>query len=490
MDNIVIMKRATYIVMAVALFFSCQSKEETAPVYPSFIEVSLPQPYRVEAGSTFVISVGAIKEEVSFEWDLPPILRIVSGDGTNSITVKCLQEGDIPSGTIGVCSVNASGKSIKRKFWYDITITPRVIAISSSIPGSQTLYPGEILTLTAPDLEGIVAYEWNTPEGFVAVEGQNTPVAKYRAGDDFCTIARGAFKVTLTEDDGSKSEYSFGKYIHIIDITKAKRYGKKAWTRQNLNYSGVNGDLGKVMSDDPTGEKYGRYYSWGEAMTGEAGASDPYNDGDTVQDDEGNTFVVGYTTAKDFGIQIQGACPEGWHVPNAYDFYDLPDGIADDYNVRRNTINDCATAKSGIYMPSNRETKPMTAMNMVTNGFASSYVRGGKPKCEGGLWIRNDATVTEDGLYFYTTGTGVFPAGSNYPLYLDKDESIGFSIHPYGRIESDGTSNSNFGKYSFHWTATVDKGKHYRFTVGFNTANLSTYAESGVYENLRCVANY
>ena len=259
MDTVVIMKRVTYIIVAMALFFSCQSNEETAPVYPSFIEVSLSQPYKVEAGSTFVISVGAIKEDVTYEWDLPSILKIVSGDGTNSITVKCLQEGEIPSGTIGVCSVNASGKSIKRKFWYDITITPRVIAISSSIPGSQTLYPGEILTLTAPDLEGVTNYEWNTPEGFEAIEGQNTPVAKYRAGDDFRTIARGAFKVKLTEDDGTKSEYSFSKYIHIIDITKAKRYGKKAWTRQNLNNSGVNGDLGKVMSDDPTGEKYGSY---------------------------------------------------------------------------------------------------------------------------------------------------------------------------------------------------------------------------------------
>ena len=473
-----------------AILAGCQGTPSSGPSYPSFIEISLAQPYRVEAGTSFNISVGAVTEEVTYQWSLPSLLKITDGDGTRSITVKCMEEGEIPAGTIGVCAVNGSGKSILRRFWYDIVITPRVIAIASSIPGSQTLYPGETLTLTAPDIEGVETYSWNTPAGFTAVSGQNTSSATYRAGDDFRTIPRGAFKLSMKDEDGTVSEYSFGKMIHIIDISKAKRYGKKAWTRTNLNYAGAAGDLGKVMADDPTGEKYGRYYSWAEAMTGKAGAEEPYEDGDNVTDDEGNTFEVGYSLGKDFGIQIQGVCPEGWHIPNAYDFYDLPDGIAEDYHVRRNTINDCASTKSGIFMPANRETKPMTAMNMVTDGFASSYVRGGKPAAEGGLWVRNEGTITEDGRYFYTTGTGVFPAGNDYPLYLDRDESIGVSLHPFGRIEADGTSNPNFGKYSFHWTATVDKGKHYRFTVGFNTANLSTYAETGVYESIRCVANY
>lgn len=484
------MKRFLIICPLLILFVACQTETAEMPEYPSFIEISLAQPYVVEAGSSFNISVGDTDTGFRYEWTLPSLLKITSGDGTGNITVKCLNEGEIPSGSIGVCAVNDNGKSIMRRFWFDISIIPRVIAISSNLPGSQTLYPGETLVLTAPDIEGISSYSWNTPEGFSAAGGQNTPVASYVAGETFQTIKRNAFVVTMTDDEGKESQYGFGKYIHIIDITKAKRYGKKTWMRTNLNYAGENGDLGKVMSDDPTGEKYGRYYSWAEAMTGQPGASDPYNDGDTVTDDEGNTFVVGYTSAKDFGIQIQGACPEGWHIPNAYDFYDLPDGIADDYNVRRNTINDCASSRSGIYMPANRETKPMTAMNMVTNGFASSYLRGGKPAAEGGLWVRNADTITEDGLYFYTSGTGVFPAGDKYPLYLDRDESIGMSIQPYGRLESNGVTNSNFGRYSFHWTATVDKGAHYRFTVGFNTANLSTYGDKNVFENVRCVANY
>lgn len=486
------MKHKFTIGLAVLCFLAgCGEQPGTdAPAYPSFIEISLDQPYNVEAGTVFDIYVVSAPDALSYEWRLPSLLKITEGEGTNRISVKSKEEGEIPAGSVGVVAVNANGRSIERKFWYDINITPRVVAIKSNIPGSQTLYPGETLELTAPELEDVSGYFWNAPDGFTIIEGQNGPSVKYTAGNVCTTFPRGHFKVTITDTEGTSQEYSFNKYIHILDITKAKRYGKKAWMRQNLNNGGENGKLGKLMPDDPTGEKYGRYYSWGEAMTGIPGASDPYTDGDSVTDDEGITFTVGYSTAKDFGIQIQGACPEGWHIPNAYDFYDLADGIADDYNVRRNSINDCASARSGIYMPSNRETKPMTAMNMVTNGFVSSYVRGGKPASEGGLWVRNESTITEDGLYFYTSGTGVFPAGDKYPLYLDRDETVGLSIHPYGRLESNGTTNSNFGRYSFHWTATVDKGAHYRFTVGFNTANFSTYAEKGVYENVRCVANY
>lgn len=467
----------------------CSKQETEGPSYPSFIELSVSAPYTIEAGTKFEISVAEQDDAAGFEWALPSNLEILEGDGTNRILVKCVEEGEIPAGTIGVTAVSAAGSSIQRKFWFGISIIPRVVAISSSVPGSQTLYPGEKVTFSAPEIEGITKYEWNCPEGFTVEGSLAGSSVTYKAPSTFCTVPRNSFKVKMTDAEGTEYEYSFSKFFHIIDINVAKRYGKKTWMRVNLNNAG-SGKLGKTHPDDPDGTRYGRFYSWGEAMTGRAGAADPYTDGDTVTDDEGNAVTVGYAQRKDFGIQIQGACPEGWHVPNAYDFYDLPDGIAGDYGVRRNSVNDCASSKSGIFMPANRETTPMTPMNMVTNGFASSYLRGGKPAADGGLWVRNEGTVTADGYYFNSTTTGAFTGNIDYPMYLDQSGSIGMSIQPYGRLDAKGASN-NFGLYSFHWTATVDNGKHYRFTVGYNTCNLSTYAESaGVYLNLRCVANY
>ena len=476
--------------LPVCLFMvSCEKEKADVPQMPSFIELSLAQPYSVENGSRFEISVAEQDDAVSFLWELPDALQLIEGNGTSSIIVKCVKEGEIAPGSIKVYAVNANGQSNQRAFWFSIEVTPRIIAIKTDIEGSQAIEPLSSIAFIAPELDDIVSYRWNCPEGFTAESELDKATAWFRATATPRTVARNTFELHVTDADGMESVFYYEKYLHIIDIALAKRYGKKVWTLKNLNNAGEDGNLGKTHPDDHTGEKYGRYYMWGDAMTGESGRAEYYTDGDTVTDDEGHTFVVGYADRKDFGIQIQGACPEGWHVPNAYDFYDLPDAVADDYNVRMNSIGDCASSRMGIFMPSNRETDPMKAMNMVTNGFASSYLRGSRPQSDGGQWERNESTITEDGYYFYTTGTGAFPAANNYPLYLDLDGKVGFNVLPCGRLESNG-SPSNFGKYSFMWTATVTSGKHYRFTVGFNTANLSTYAEKGPYESLRCVANY
>lgn len=486
--NIIIIAAA-----AATLLFApgCKKDGPANPEMPSFISVSLSQPYTVENGTRFEISVAPQADAQSYIWKLPENLQILEGEGTNSILVKCVEEGEIKPGTIKCYAVNAQGQSIQRCFWFSIDITPRVIAITTDIPGSQAVYPSTVITFTAPEVEDIVSYEWNCPEGFTAIGPLNGTSAQYSAPSTFCTIPRDAFVLKVKDSDGMESQFSFHKYIHIIDINVAKRYGKKVWTRKNLNYAGADGNLGKTRPDDPDGSKYGRYYLWGEAMTGNPGAADPYTDGDTVTDSEGNTYEVGYAARKDYGIQIQGCCPEGWHVPNAYDFYDLPDGIADDYNLRMASMKDCASSKYGIFMPANRETDPMRTMNFISNGFASSYVRGDKPQSEGGNWLRNEGTISADGKYFITGGTGDFPAGE-YELYLDRDERIGFTLLPAGRLNKDGAPEL-FGNYSFHWTATVTGGNHYRFTVGYNTPNLSTAAiadEKVCYESVRCVANY
>lgn len=468
---------------------ACKKEEQKVPQMPSFINVGLTQPYAAENGSKFEISVVPQSDADSYLWELPPSLQLVEGQGTPTIVVKCVEEGEVVAGTIKVYAVNASGKSNQRGFWFSIDITPRIIAIKTDIEGSQAVEPLSTITMMAPELEDISSYEWNCPEGFTAKGDLNQPTVSFLVGDKPGTVPRKTFKLKVKDAEGMESVFAYDKYIHIIDVAEAKRYGKKVWTLHNLNNGGADGTLGKTHPDDPTGEKYGRYYLWGEAMTGEPGRAEYYSEGETVTDDEGFTCVVGYANRKDYNIQIQGACPEGWHVPNAYDFYDLPDAVADDYGARMGSINDCASRKMGIFMPSNRETDPMRAMNMISNGFASSYLRGGKPEADGGLWKRNESTVTEDGYFFYTSGTGAFGPANDYPLYLDLDGRVGFCIQPYGRLESNGKP-SNFGLYSFMWTATVTGGKHYRFTVGYNTPNLSTYAEAGAYESLRCVANY
>lgn len=276
---------------------------------------------------------------------------------------------------------------------------------------------------------------------------------------------------------------------------QVKRYGTKMWMIENLHETGADNNLGYAFSDPAKTALYGRLYTWNEAMTGiskATNAQNPYTWGSSGTDDAGNPYIMDGTAANSFNIQIQGACPDGWHVPNMNDWYDLVAAIKQEYNIPGNTLSDIANTKEGYIIRTARTTGLLPAPALTTWGFVGAYLRGSSPKSDDGLWNNGDR---EDGWAFYYGGNvSLGFAAGNYPLYKTLSAEIGFNILPGGRRTSAGTFEHE-GQYSYHWTAfrlASDGSKNpLRMTIGSNNANFSNAAANPMDAMcLRCVANY
>lgn len=480
-------------VLSVCAFASCK-QEASAPVQPDFITVNLAEPFSAQVGDMFEMSVPEQEDAAEYLWIVPESINIIEGNGTPKILVTGLASGVITAGTIRVYAVNSIGESIPRILYKEITIIPmpeKPGFIKCSIAGSMVAFFNDEVKFSIDEDEMLESVQWTVPEGCVVLsEGLDELSVILKAPSRVVRMLdKDAVGVRVVYKSGVEQEYTWKKPIYTADPAEAKRYGSKVWTLRNLNYAGIDGTVGRTYPGDDNGEKYGRYYTWEEAMTGSSSAECPYTYGATGTDDMGNAYTL-TDGLNAWNIQIQGICPEGWHVPNAYDFYDLAVGVADDYGLRVGTINDCVNRKAGIFLPDLRSTAPMTAMNLITYGFISSYLRGSRPASEGGMWAAHSNQAENGTMFNLSKASGAFPAGT-YPMYFPGlNEEIGFNILPCGQFNGD--SAPVLGTYSFHWTATLtSSGTSYRFTIGNNSCNLSTYAQAHTYGcNLRCVANY
>jgi uncharacterized protein (TIGR02145 family) len=92
----------------------------------------------------------------------------------------------------------------------------------------------------------------------------------------------------------------FGSVTDARDsqVYKTVAIGKATWMAQNLNFAGPAGKkMGAWYKENAdSGAKYGRLYTWAEAMG---------------IPESGNTKLWGGSS-----VQHQGICPEGWHVPS------------------------------------------------------------------------------------------------------------------------------------------------------------------------------
>lgn len=372
--------------------------------------------------------------------------------------------------------------------------------IQLSLP-ELTVFTGGSFDVFVPQDDNVETYMWTLPDNLTLISGEGSSRITVQAADKRASIPDKSISVIAKKGEQESVPRYLYKTLTIaitpgtLDNYKTKKYGTKVWMVENLNEGGENGDLGSYYNNDPEmGKIYGRFYTWYEALTGIPNCpadQNPYVWGSEGTDDAGNSYKLD-GTKNAYNIQIRGACPEGWHIPNIYDYYDLIVSIKNEYGIPGSSINDIVTNWNGYIINKSRDDAP-TAYNLTTDGYVGAYLRGSSPNVEGGLWDTSNANIKNNGRTFYYAGNATFPKSDDYPLYMNEAENIGFLVLPGGRWNANSKAFEQKGIYSYHWAALITgAATGLRYTIGYNNANFSIYNSEALANklNVRCVADY
>ena len=153
-------------------------------------------------------SVSSVTGATSYEWTVPTGATIVSGQGTNSVTLNIT--GDFTIGNLSVKALNVCTTSVVR------TTTIRgILATPGTITGtltglcvSGTTNP----TYLAATVAGATGYTWTSPTGTTITNGQGTASMSLAVSSSFTSG-----NVTVTADNACGS--SIPKTLAITSVT-------------------------------------------------------------------------------------------------------------------------------------------------------------------------------------------------------------------------------------------------------------------------------
>ncbi len=121
-------------------------------------------------GTSSVVYTVAIDSNVqTYNWQVPTGATIVSGQGTNSISVD--YGTNAISGTISVNGINGCGSGISSTLAVTVNQRPS----STTITGPQTLCIGTSYTFTANLIANADSYEWKLSNGSTVISTFSTP---------------------------------------------------------------------------------------------------------------------------------------------------------------------------------------------------------------------------------------------------------------------------------------------------------------------------
>lgn len=100
-----------------------------------------------------------------------------------------------------------------------------------------------------------------------------------------------------------------------VKICNADETSCQTWMAENLNYSVNPGEQSLCYDDDAENcDKYGRLYTWAAAVG-------------KLEDECGVGHFCDLNDVKNENGEVQGVCPEGWHLPDITEWKTLIDNL-------------------------------------------------------------------------------------------------------------------------------------------------------------------
>ena len=147
-----------------------------APVTPG----SISGPLRACPGDVISFSVSPVARATSYSWTLPAGLTVLSGSGTNAISVSVVS--GFSGGTVSVIAANLCGSSPVRTRLISVNTanTPGLISGPAAGLCGSTSIPYSIASVSNAS-----SYSWTVPTGATISSGQGTPTIVVNFGSGF-----------------------------------------------------------------------------------------------------------------------------------------------------------------------------------------------------------------------------------------------------------------------------------------------------------------
>ena len=192
--------------------------------------------------------------------------------------------------------------------------------------------------------------------------------------------------------DGKSIEGAENFFIDARDkqIYKKVTIGTKTWMAENLNYETANS-----LCYMDSCAKYGRYYTWADAMDSAAVFSD-------------NAKGCGYDVECTIKTPARGICPEGWHIPDSTEWRTL-------YSVMGKSSN-AMQAKGFDNWPDATDAYGFTALPAGGYMRSAFYDVGGYARFWSAAEFTEYDNHSADYWYLNAIGATLSFAGENFSL--------------------------------------------------------------------------